>query len=98
MKKLLTLTIATLFGLSSAISMAATTASTPTHQAPAATSVKHKKHVAAKPAAQKTQAAQKSTKHKKHVAAKPAAQKTQAAQKSTKHKKHVAASASKAKA
>ena len=98
MKKLLTLTIATLFGLSSAISMAATTASTPTHQAPAATSVKHKKHVAAKPATQKTQAAQKSTKHKKHVAAKPAAQKTQAAQKSTKHKKHVAASASKAKA
>ena len=98
MKKLLTLTIATLFGLSSAISMAATTASTPTHQAPAATSVKHKKHVAAKPAAQKTQSAQKSTKHKKHVAAKPAAQKTQAAQKSTKHKKHVAASASKAKA
>ena len=69
MKKLLTLTIATLFGLSSAISMAATTASTPTHQAPAATSVKHKKHVAAKPAAQKTQAAQKTTKHKKHVAA-----------------------------
>ena len=98
MKKLLTLTIATLFGLSSAISMAATTASTPTHQAPAATSVKHKKHVAAKPAAQKTQAAQKTTKHKKHVAAKPAAQKTQAAQKTTKHKKHVAASASKAKA
>ena len=98
MKKLLTLTIATLFGLSSAISMAATTASTPTHQAPAATSVKHKKHVAAKPAAQKTQAAPKSTKHKKHVAAKPAAQKTQAAQKTTKHKKHVAASASKAKA
>ena len=98
MKELLTLTIATLFGLGSAISMAATTASTPTHQAPAATSVKHKKHVAAKPAAQKTQAAQKATKHKKHVAAKPAAQKTQAAQKSTKHKKHVAASASKAKA
>ena len=98
MKKLLTLTIATLFGLSSAISMAATTASTPTHQAPAATSVKHKKHVAAKPAAQKTQAAQKTTKHKTHVAAKPAAQKTQAAQKTTKHKKHIAASSSKVKA
>ncbi|MEZ7862774.1 MAG: acid shock protein [Aeromonadaceae bacterium] len=98
MKKLLTLTIATLFGLSSAISMAATTASTPTHQAPAATSVKHKKHVAAKPAVQKTQATQTTLKHKKHVAAKPAVQKTQATQKSTKHKKHVAASSSKAKA
>ena len=98
MKKLLTLTIATLFGLSSAISMAATTASTTTQPVHAATSVKHKKHVAAKPVAQKTQAAQKTTKHKKHVAAKPAAQKTQAAQKTTKHKKHIAASSSKVKA
>ena len=71
MKKLLTLTIATLFGLTSAVTMAATTAqsattqATPTKVVQSATSTKHKKHVASKPAAQKSQATQKNTKHKK---------------------------------